>query len=250
MRRVLLLAGTAEARALAGALAAQPLQVTASLAGATRAPLDLGVATRVGGFGGVAGLCDYLRAEDIAAIVDATHPFAAQMSAHAAAARRETGVPLVHLRRPEWQAGPGDDWAVFADLEAAAAALPKGARAFLGTGRGSASAFLGRTDTALTLRVIDPPEKEQLAPHIAVLEGRAPFTVEEEIETFQRLGTTHLVVKNAGGTGGFAKLAAARQLGLPVLMVARPPVPEGVAVVESVGDALSWVVSGNAPEGA
>ncbi len=242
MRRVLLLAGTSEARQIAQALAGDPeFSVTASLAGATRAPADLGVGTRVGGFGGVEGLRAYLREEAVDAVLDATHPFAAQMSAHADEAGRLCGVPVLHLRRPEWRAEDGDDWKVYPDLASAAVSLPAGAHAFLGTGRGSTPAFLPRTDTHLTLRVIDPPEDEALAPHIRLLVGRPPFSVEEEVLTFQRLGAKYLVVKNAGGVGGFAKLVAARRLGLPVLMVAQPDLPEAVEVVETVEDALGWL---------
>ncbi|QHQ37388.1 cobalt-precorrin-6A reductase [Algicella marina] len=238
---MLLLAGTAEARQLAERLAeVKGVRVTASLAGATSKPAALAVPVRSGGFGGEDGLVRYVEAEDVAIIVDATHPFAARMSAHAAAAGRQTGKPVVHLRRPEWRAQDGDNWRVVPDLASAAAALPTGARAFLGTGGGSAKDFMERTDTSLTLRTIEPPSAE-IAPHIRGITGRPPFDTEEEKALLLLIGATHVVAKNSGGAGGYAKLAAARALRLPVIMVARPPMPEGAETVGDVHAAVAQV---------
>lgn len=235
--RILLLGGTAEARALSHRLS-KTARLTVSLAGAVAAPAEVGGDLRVGGFGGADGLAKWLGAEGVRAVVDATHPFAARISANAAEAARRTGCPLVHLRRAAWTEPEGADWCHVADLAAAAAALPQGARGFLATGRGSLPAFASRRDCDLFLRVIDPVE---MPPHIAPVVARPPFDMAAEIALFQRLGITHLVTKNAGGRGAYAKVEAAAMLGLPVIMVSRPPPPENVPVVARIEDVLAWL---------
>lgn len=232
---VLILAGTAEARALAEALAALPgLRVTASLAGVTSAPAPLAGDTRTGGFGGAAGLTAWLGEQRVAALIDATHPFAARIAANAAAACECTGTPRLKLLRPAWQ--PVGDWRAFPDLAATAAALPSGARPLLTTGRKELAPFAARTDLAPLLRVIEPVA--DLPPHIEQIVARPPFGLEDELALMRRHGATHLVAKNAGGPAR-AKLDAAVRLGLPILVVERPTAPSGPKAT-TVADAVAW----------
>ncbi len=240
MKHLLLLAGTVEARELAAALVRrQDMRVTASLAGVTESPADLGVPTRCGGFGGAEGLAAYLRQENVDLVVDATHPFAATISANAAVACAATGTALLNVQRPEWSPTQTDDWTSVPTLATAAQTLPQGATAFLATGRNSLAAFLERPDLTLILRAIEPPD--HVPPNATVVLARPPFSVEEEDATFRAHRVTHLVTKNSGGASGVAKLTAARRLGLPVIIIDRPPRPMGVPAVRSVADALSWI---------
>lgn len=234
---VLILAGTAEARALAEQLAARPgLRVTASLAGVTSSPAPIAAETRTGGFGGPDGLAAWLRAHGVAALIDATHPFAARMAANAAAACVATGTPRLKFLRPPWQ--PVGDWHGFPDIAAAAAALPRGARPLLTTGRKEIAPFAARPDLACLLRVIEP--LADLPPHIAQIVARPPFTLEAEFALMREHAVTHLAAKNAGGTGR-ARLDAAARLGLPILMVERPVPPPGPRAT-SVAEAVAWVL--------
>lgn len=240
MTRVLVLAGTAEARALCAALVATPgIDARAALAGATRDPAPYAVPLRTGGFGGPEGLAAHLRAEAVDALVDATHPFAARISQNAARAAKAAGVPLLRLVRPPWAPEPGEDWRCVPDLAAAAAVLPAGARAFLATGRGSAPAFLGRGDIAFLLRAIDPPAVPLPANWTLAL-GRPPFSLEAETAALASFAATHLVAKNAGGAPGRSKLTAAARLGLPIVMVARPVLPPATEVA-GIDAALAWL---------
>lgn len=238
---VLLLAGTGEARALAGRLAGDPrFAVTASLAGIVERPEAYPVPVRIGGFGGAEGLGAWLQGAGIAAVVDATHPFAARISANAVAATRIAGIPLLRLERPAWQAGPGDDWQEVADLDEAAAILPLRARPFLAVGRKEISRFAARRDLDCLMRMIDPPEAgTQLPPGRLVL-ARPSRDVDAEVALLRGHGATHVVTKNSGGAFGEAKLLAARRLGLPVVVVRRPVVAGG-EVVEEVASALAWL---------
>jgi precorrin-6A/cobalt-precorrin-6A reductase len=240
--RVLVLGGTAEARVLAAALERDPaVDVTTSLAGRVARPVLPVGRTRVGGFGGAHGLASWLVREDVSVLVDATHPFAARISASAAAACRSTGVPFLALRRPEWRPGRGDQWHHVDSLTAAAQALPPlGSRAFLTTGRQGLDAFAGVPDVWFLVRTIDPPVPPMPAA-IQVLLDRGPYSLESEEALMRRLRIDVLVTKNSGGSATAAKLAAARSLGLPVVMVRRPPAPEGVATVDSVEAVLDWV---------
>jgi precorrin-6A/cobalt-precorrin-6A reductase len=240
--RVLVLAGTTEARALCAQLAVLPgLDVRAALAGATRAPTPYTVPVRRGGFGGAAGLARHLAAGGIGALVDATHPFAATISRNAVTAAAIARVPLLRVVRPDWRPGPGDAWIMVPDLASAAAVLPAGARAFLATGRGSEAAFRTRDDLHLLLRVIDPPVAP-LPANWTLTVARPPFPVEAEIAALTSFGATHLVCKNAGGKPGRSKLEAAASLGLPVVMVARPLLPEAEEA-GGVEAALAWVAA-------
>ncbi|MFC7527312.1 cobalt-precorrin-6A reductase [Actinoplanes sp. GCM10030250] len=221
--RVLLLGGTAEARQLAGLLVADGHTVITSLAGRTSTPLLPPGEVRIGGFGGVDGLVAYLRDSRVDVLVDATHPFAATMTEHAVAAGRASGVPLKILRRPGWTAGPGDEWHRVASLTAAATLLPRlGRRVFLTTGRQGIAAFAHLDECWFLARSVEPPGTP--APrHLSVLLDRGPFTMDAE----RRLMLDHridvLLTKDSGGSD--AKLAAARALTLPVLMINRPPPP-------------------------
>jgi precorrin-6A/cobalt-precorrin-6A reductase len=235
-----LLAGTGEARQIAEALAARGVQAKASLAGATRAPAPLALPTRHGGFGGEAGFRAYLEANGIAAVLDATHPFAHRISARTARVCDSLGLPYAQVLRPEWAPGPGDDWAMLGAEEEAADVIPVGATVFLATGRQTLQRFANLQGRQLICRQIDPPDGPFPFPGGDYLIGRPPFSVEDEVTLFARLGVDWLVVKNAGGAASRTKLDAARQLGIKVAMIARPPQPEGVKL-DSVAAALTWV---------
>ncbi|PLL14159.1 cobalt-precorrin-6A reductase [Tabrizicola sp. TH137] len=242
MTRVLLLGGTTEASRLAEVLAARGVEAVFSYAGRTEAPKAQPLPQRVGGFGGVAGLVAYLREGRFTHVVDATHPFAAQMSRNAVAACAEAGVPLIALERPAWQAGPGDDWVAVADVAGAVAALPdRGARVFLAIGKQTLEPFAAKPGNFYLLRLVDPPEGAlPLADAEAVI-ARGPFTEEGDVALMRARGITHVVAKNAGGAGAEAKLAAARALGLRVVMIDRPALPAR-RVVGEIGAVLDWIV--------
>lgn len=239
--RLLILGGTGEALALAARLAELPrLHAVSSLAGRTQSPIRPAGETRIGGFGGVEGLARYLEEQRIDLVIDATHPFAAGISASAAQACDALGVDRLMLVREPWEAVPGDRWIEVADIEAAAAAIPDSARrVFLTVGRQELAAFAPRDDTHFLVRQIDPPETPPFRA-CTLITGRGPFTAEAERELLIEHRIDALVGKNSGGTATYAKIAAARALGLPVIMVRRPPAPQGeqVATVEA---AVEWV---------
>jgi precorrin-6A/cobalt-precorrin-6A reductase len=237
--RVLLLGGTGEARRLADALAAAGVDVLSSLAGRTAHPLLLPGEVRVGGFGGAEGLADWLRAHPVRALVDATHPFATAITLHAARAAGATGTPHLRLQRPGWQPQPGDDWRWVDSLEAAADAVAGFRHVFLTTGRTGLGAFAELTQEVL-VRSVDPPEPP-LPPRTTVVLERGPFTVAEELALMRGHQVDVVVTKDSGGAMTEAKLAAARELGLPVVVVRRPPLPPGVATVATVEQALAWL---------
>lgn len=234
-----MLAGTSEARALIGEISGR-FEVVASLAGVTRDPIDLGCETRVGGFGGVEGLAAYLRDAKIDAVVDGTHPFAAQMTWNAAEACAQTGVAHVILQRLGWKPEAGDDWRYVDQFEEVNGIIPEGATVFLGTGRQTLEQFSGLTGRRLVCRVIDPPQRDFPFEGGRFVVGRPPFSIEEEVAFFESEGIDWLVVKNAGGTRSRSKLDAARQLGLPVVMQKRPKRPEA-AVVWTVDECVAWL---------
>ncbi|WP_280760756.1 cobalt-precorrin-6A reductase [Prescottella agglutinans] len=241
MRRVLVLGGTREARMLAARLDPDPtVEVISSLAGRVREPVLPVGQVRIGGFGGVDGLAQWLRDNDIDAVVDATHPFAARITANAAAATRQVGVPLLVLRRAEWSAGPGDRWHVVPDLASAAATVSRlGERAFLTIGRQGVDAFADCPGWFL-IRAIDPPQVA-MPPRSELLLARGPFTVDDEIALMRDRGIDLVVTKNSGGALTSAKLDAARELGIAVVMVARTPIPDGVASTADLDAAAAWV---------
>ncbi|MGG7646259.1 cobalt-precorrin-6A reductase [Rhodovulum sp. YNF3179] len=239
--RLLLLAGSGEARALASALAGDPrLAVIASLSGAARARAPLPVPTRSGGFGGRAGFERFLDAERIGAILDATHPFARRISARSAAVAAARGLPHLLVLRPEWAPGPGDDW-VFVDREEEAAAhIPDGATVFLTTGRQGMEGFANLHGRHLIFRQIGRAEAPFPWPNGEFLVSHPPIGVADEIALFRARGVDVLVLRNAGGVENRAKLVAARALGIRVVMLRRPPPPDCTRV-ETVADALDWV---------
>ena len=217
---------------------------TLSLAGATRAPAASPLATRIGGFGGAEGLARYLGANRIDALLDATHPFATEISANAAAASSAAGVPWLALLRPPWREAAGDRWVRVADIEAAAQALgAQPRRVFLTIGRKDLAPFL-RTPHAYVVRSVDSPPADDLPAGAIAIAARGPFAVEDEERLLRRHRIDALVTKNSGGTATAAKLAASRRLGIPVVMVDRPP---GLGpAVETVDEAWDWLVARHA----
>jgi precorrin-6A/cobalt-precorrin-6A reductase len=238
--KVLVLGGTTEGRLLSSAVDALPgFSVLSSLAGRVRAPLALPGAVRVGGFGGVAGLRDFLTSSGIETVVDATHPFASSISAHAVSACALAGVPLLVLRRPAWTPVAGDRWIVVPSLASAASAVESFERVFLTTGRQGLGLFASCRSWFL-VRTVDAPAGAAPARMELVLD-RGPFTLEGELSLLRHHAVEVVVTKNSGG---FApKLEAARTLGVPVIMVDRPVVPDAAPVVSTVDDALSWLIA-------
>ncbi|MGW5462655.1 cobalt-precorrin-6A reductase [Streptomyces sp. NPDC003996] len=236
---VLILGGTTEARLLAAGLAARTgVRVTTSLAGRVARPGAVAGEVRIGGFGGAEGLADWLRAHHVDALVDATHPFAETITANAAHAAAATEVPLVVLRRPGWRPGPGDRWYDVPSLAGAAAALPGlGRRVFLSTGRLGLAAFAHLTDLHFVVRSVDPPEPP-MPPDTELVLARGPFTVADETRLLRTHRIEVLVTKDSGGEATAAKLTAARELALPVVVVRRPPLPRGVTAVPDVAGVL------------
>ncbi|WP_411081510.1 cobalt-precorrin-6A reductase [Streptomyces sp. cmx-18-6] len=241
---VLVLGGTTEARRLAESLAGdRRVRVTTSLAGRVAAPRLPPGDVRVGGFGGGEGLADWLRAHRVDALVDATHPFAATMSRNAAEAAALARVPLLALRRPGWAAQDGDRWHSAGSLAEAAGLLPAlGERVFLTTGRMGLAAFAGADLDALwfLVRSVDAPEPPCPA-RMEVLLDRGPFDLAGERELIRRHRIDVLVTKDSGGAATAPKLTAAREAGIPVVVVRRPPVPEGVPVARTPEEAVRWV---------
>ncbi|MEU7472414.1 cobalt-precorrin-6A reductase [Streptomyces sp. NPDC044984] len=237
---VLVLGGTTEARALAAELSVRPgTRVTTSLAGRVTRPGAVAGELRVGGFGGAEGLADWLREQRVDAVVDATHPFAQTITANAARAATATGLPLVVLRRPGWRPGPGDHWHPVPSLAAAAGLLPRlGHRVLLTTGRLGLAAFAHLTEQRFVVRSVEPPEPP-MPPHTRVLLARGPFTVADETALLREHRVDVLVTKDSGGAATAAKLTAARDLALPVVVVRRPPLPDGVTPVPDVPAVLS-----------
>ena len=239
---VLILGGTAEARELAARLAVRPdLRVISSLAGLVADPVPRAGEVRIGGFGGVDGLAGWLRAEHAAAVVDATHPFAQTISAHAALACARSQTPLLRLLRPPWTAGPGDDWHEADSLQAAAELLPSAwRRAFLTTGRQGLHVFAALDQMWFLIRCASPPAGPlPAARHVIVARDPGDAGAERAIMTRHRIDV--LVTKNSGGALSAGKLAAARQIGVPVVMIRRPPLAD-VPGCSSPGDAVGWLL--------
>lgn len=239
-----MLGGTLDASRLAQALAQAGVGGIFSYAGRTSAPIAQPLPTRVGGFGGVAGLQAFLQTERITHVVDATHPFAAQMSSNAVQACASAGVPLLALERPAWQAQSGDDWQHVPDIAAAVQALPTGpACVFLAIGRQHLAPFLACAQHWYLLRLVDPVVDSILdlpfdRGHVVL--DRGPFTVEGDRALLQAHGITHVVSKNSGGAGAQAKLTAAREGGLPVIMIDRPFIPAR-PTVSTVQGVCAWL---------
>jgi precorrin-6A/cobalt-precorrin-6A reductase len=239
--RVLLLGGTTEAAALARALAEAGVAAVYSYAGRTESLAPQPLPVRVGGFGGVEGLVAFLSAEAITHLIDATHPFAAQMSRNAVEAALATGIPLIALERAPWRAGPGDRWTQVPDLAGALRALgPAPRRVFLAIGRQTLDAFAAAPQHHYLLRLVDPPTEPLPLPRAEAVIARGPFTVAGDRALLQEHRIEVIVAKNAGGAGAEAKLTAARELGLPVVLIDRPAVPAR-PVARTVGEVMGWL---------
>jgi precorrin-6A/cobalt-precorrin-6A reductase len=239
--RVLILGGTTDANQLAAAVTNDPrIDPILSYAGRTENPKRPPIAWRVGGFGGIEGLIDYLRRENIERVVDATHPFAAQMSAHAVAACAATAVPLLALERAPWHREPGDRWIEADDFAAAAEALGTAPRrVFLGIGRTQLAPFAGHPQHFYLVRLVDPP-RAPLPLDAEVIIARGPFDLAGDRALLTEHRIDSMVTRDAGGEGAYAKIEAARQLRLPVLIVRRPLIPARQKV-ETVGEVLRWL---------
>ncbi|MEX0267546.1 cobalt-precorrin-6A reductase [Leptolyngbyaceae cyanobacterium UHCC 1019] len=240
-KRVLILGGTGDAIELAARAAERPgVEVITSLAGRTRQPIVSSENTRIGGFGGVAGLVDYLREQQIDWLIDATHPFAAQISLNAAAAAAAMNIPHLMLIRPAWKPVAGDDWIEVDSNTAAAKVLSSLAqRIFLTIGRQELDAFAHLNGWFL-MRMIDPPLPDKPVPAGKVLLDRGPFSLENERSLLEKYEIGAIVSKNSGGTATYAKIVAARERQIPVVMVQRPPVPAGEKVAD-VESAIAWL---------
>ena len=244
MTRALILGGTSEAHALAEALAQAGCDAIYSYGGRTRAPPGQPVPIRVGGFGGTSGLADYIGRETITHVIDATHPFAVEISRNAVAACAASRTPLIALQRAPWTEGPDDRWIAVADIASAVAALPvEPARVFLAIGRQHIAPFGARPQHAYTLRFVDAPDGA--LPHLNadVIVSRGPFLLADELDLIRSRRIEWIVARNSGGEGARAKIDAARQLGLPVIMIARPQLPERPQA-KSVADVMQWLGHG------
>ena len=241
MTHVLVLGGTTEASALCRALAEAKIPATLSYMGRVERPKPQPIPVRIGGFGGVTGLIQYLHDHHITHLVDATHPFAAQMSTNAIAAATETGVPLLALTRPAWQPGPGDCWQRVPDMAAAVAALAGPAQnIMLAIGRMHLPEFAAQPQHHYLLRLVDAPADTPPLPHHTTVIDRGPFDVNADRALMQTHKIDRVVSKNAGGTGSISKLQAARDLNLPVLMIDRPVLPPRLAV-QTADQVLDWI---------
>jgi precorrin-6A/cobalt-precorrin-6A reductase len=224
-RRVLILGGTAEARALAGLLSKAGFDPVTSLAGVTDSPGERPGQMRSGGFGGAEGLCRYMAAERFSALVDATHPFATVISNYAKEAAEHSGLPLLRLERPAWAPELGDRWAEVVNNSAAVSAIPSAARVLLTIGRKEILPYFARPDISGIARMIEPVDME-VAGNWRILLARPPFSLDEELSLLSDHSISHLVTKNSGGEEMRAKLVAARVRGIDVIMIRRPDKPK------------------------
>lgn len=247
--RILILGGTTEARQLAGKLAARAdISVMLSLAGRTESPVAQGVPVRVGGFGGAGGLALYLHQNKIDLLIDATHPYAARISANAAEAARMTGVPIVALRRPGWEAVEGDRWTLVDTVASAVTALgsvPR--RVFLALGRQEVAAFEAAPRHHYLIRSVDPVEPRLAVPDAAYLLARGPFHEVDERALLESRGIEVVVSKNSGGEATYGKIAAARALGVEVVMIRRPALPDvtSAGTIESLAAMVDHFLVGH-----
>jgi precorrin-6A/cobalt-precorrin-6A reductase len=242
LARILILGGTTEARMLAEQLAGRrELDVTLSLAGRTVSPARQPVPVRSGGFGGAAGLADYLLRERIDALIDATHPYASRISANALAAAHETNVPFVVLRRPPWIAVAGDHWTDVSDVPEAVRALGQSPRhVFVTLGRNELAPFAGAPQHHYLIRSVDPVDPPLPLPHAVYLTGRGPFAEAGDRALMITHGIDGVIAKNSGGSATYGKIAAARALGIGVIVLRRPPAPAAPSVA-TVEDAIAWL---------
>ena len=239
--RLLLLGGAFEARHIALALLRETgLSITVSIARAGRVPQSYGWPTRIGGWGSDLAYKAWIRREGFAAVLDATHPFANQMSHRAAETSRELGLDHLRVLRPSWLPTPGDKWVFLNSEQEAAAHIPKGKTVFVATGRRELDGLENMQDRQMICRIREPSMASFPFPDGDFLFQTGPFTVASEKELFRRRGVDWLLVRNSGGPGSWPKIEAARELGIPVAMLRRPPQPE-VTKVQTVAEALAWV---------
>ena len=235
--------GTTEARLLGERLARRGgLDVTLSLAGRTASPVPHAVPIRVGGFGGAEGLAAHLAGERIDVLIDATHPYATMISANAAGAARGSGVPLLVLHRPPWNAVAGDRWTEVDDTAAAVRAIgQEGRNVFVALGRNELAPFAGAPQHNYLIRSVDPIDPPLPLPRVTYVTARGPFREADDLAlmTTHRIGV--VISKNSGGSAAYGKIAAARALGIEVIMVRRPPQPEMAAAVSTIDDAVAWL---------
>jgi precorrin-6A/cobalt-precorrin-6A reductase len=241
MTRVLILGGTSEANRLAAAVAAAGLDAIYSYAGRTRVPVNQPLPTRIGGFGGAVGLAEVIRQDKFTHVVDATHPFATEISRNVLAACAATQTPLIALAREPWRKTPDDVWIDVDDMAAAVAALPQArANVFLAIGRQHIAPFAARPQHAYTLRFIDAAGGPLPLPDADLIVSRGPFTLAGELDMMRSRQIEWIVARNSGGAGARAKIDAARELALPVIMIKRPDVLERLQV-ESVAEVMHWL---------
>jgi precorrin-6A/cobalt-precorrin-6A reductase len=242
MAKILILGGTTEARHLAERLAQRAgLDVTLSLAGRTASPVAHPVPLRVGGFGGADGLADHLVTERIDALVDATHPYANVISENAAIAARKAAVPFVALRRPPWSAVPGDRWIEVSDVRAAVDAIGQECRnVFVTIGRNELAPFASALRHRYLIRSVDPVETPLPLPHVTYIAARGPFSEGNDRALMTEHKIDVVISKNSGGSAAYGKIAAARALGIEVIMLRRPPAADAPSV-NTIEDALAWL---------
>jgi len=242
MKKILILGGTGDAVKLAAKLATVPeIEIISSLAGRTRKPVALVGQVRIGGFGGATGLANYLQENSIDILIDATHPCAGQITCNGAIASQLANIPHLMLVRPEWGKVRGDNWIEVESVEAAAQAIPESVkRVFITSGRQQLEPFLKRSHIWYLIRSIDPPDIE--LPNSKVLLDRGPFNLEQERQLLQDYQIEAIVSKNSGGSATYAKIIAARELDVPVVMVQRPARPEGEKV-NDIEEAIAWLLT-------
>jgi precorrin-6A/cobalt-precorrin-6A reductase len=245
---ILILGGTAEAKALAARLATNSdYEILLSLAGRTRTPAEQPVPVRVGGFGGVQGLASFLRERNVDLLIDATHPFAAQISRSAGEAAALAGTDILALRRPAWSLQEGDRWQQVDDIAAAVQALDRSPRrVFLTLGRQELLPFEAMKQHSYLVRSVDPVEPPLALPHVSYITARGPFSEADEIQLLERYAIDLIVSKNSGGTASVGKITAARRLGIEIVLIERPRLPDVTSarnVAELAGMVGHWAVS-------
>lgn len=242
-KRLLILGGTGDAAELAVRASQIPdIEVISSLAGRTQQPATPTGTVRIGGFGGTAGLAAYLHDRAIDLLIDATHPFASQISFNAAVATTKCKLPHLILARPAWNRVEGDRWIEVASHEAAATVLSQQSkRVFLTIGRQELAVFAGLDAIWFLMRAIDQPALNTPVPNGQLLLAKGPFILENEKELLRQFQIDTIVSKNSGGDATYAKIVAARELGIPVVMVQRPSMP-AVEKVDNVEGAISWLI--------
>ena len=244
---LLILGGTQEATSLAKIIAKHQIKATLSYAGRVERIAEQPLPKRIGGFGGVSGLTDYLKSEQITHMIDATHAFAAQMSWNAAHACQETGLPLLRITRPAWQEQDGDNWYHVADMQAAVGALAgKAQRVMLAIGRMHLRQFVCHQQHFYLLRLVDAPDTPPDFKHHMAIISRGPFTTEDDVALLKAHKIEVIVAKNAGGKGAVAKIEAARALGIKVIMISRPDMPQQddfplLNETHNVDEVLRWL---------